>query len=105
MSMFGDMFGAAPVRKLLDVHSDAVSYKKVDGTVVTVNAIYNEFVAAIDDFGNAIFTIASDPTLGLAEPERGDELTFAGEQWTVIDIRNDEAGMIELRCMRPIAIS
>ena len=105
MSMFGDLFDAAPMRKLLDVHGDTVSYKAVDGTVTSVTAIYNELVGALDDFGNAIFTLATDATLGITAPERGDEITFAGEQWTVVDVRDDEAGMAELRCIRGQAVS
>lgn len=105
MSMFGDLFGAAPMRKLLDVHGDAVSYKAVDGTVTALTSIYNELVGAMDDYGNAIFTIATDAAIGIAAPERGDEITFAGEQWTVVDVRDDEAGMAELRVIRGQAIS
>ena len=105
MSMFGDMFSAAPVDKLLDVHADTVSYKAVDGTVTSIKAIYNEFVGALDEFGNCIFTISTDPAQGIADPERGDEITFAGEEWTVVDVRDDEAGMSELRCIRPQAVS
>ena len=105
MSMFGEMFAAAPMRKLLDVHSDTVSYKQVDGTVSSIAAIYNEFVGALDEYGNSIFTISTDASIGIASPERGDEITFAGEEWTVLDVHDDEAGMAELRCIRPQAIS
>ena len=105
MSMFGDLFGAAPMLKLLDVHGDTVSYKNVAGTVTSLTAIYNELVGAMDDFGNAIFTLSTDPTIGVASPSRGDEITFAGDKWTVVDVRDDNAGMAELRCVRGVAVS
>ena len=100
MSKFGDLFGDGPMLGLLDIHGDTISYKTVAGVTSSLTAIYNELVGALDDFANAIFTISTDASIGVAAPERGDEITFAGEQWTVVDVRDDEASMAELRCIR-----
>ena len=105
MSKFGDLFGDGPMLRLLDIHGDTISYKTVAGVVTTPQGIYNELVGALDDFGNAVFTLSTDASIGIAAPERGDEITFAGDQWTVVDVRDDEAGMAELRTIRGMQIS
>lgn len=68
------------------------------GVTVSVPVIFNEFVGAIDDRRRAIFTVAAaDFSI---PPDRGDFFVLEGEtsRWTVLDVRDDQAGGIELRC-------
>lgn len=64
----------------------------------TVVVIFNEFVGAVDDRSRAIFTVSAADFA--PPPDRGDYFVLTGEtsRWTVIDVRNDQAGGIELRC-------
>lgn len=68
------------------------------GATSTVWVIFNEFVGAIDDRRRAIFTVAAADFA--TPPDRGDYFVLEGEtsRWTVMDVRDDQAGGIELRC-------
>ncbi len=68
------------------------------GVSFAVTVIFNEFVGAIDDRRRAIFTVAAADFA--TPPDRGDYFVLAGEtdRWTVLDVRDDKAGGIELRC-------
>jgi len=105
VSLFGDLFSDGPVSRLLAIHGDTISYKTVAGVVTTPEAIYNELVGAMDDFGNAVFTVSTDASIGIAAPERGDEITFQGDKWVIVDVRDDFAGSAELRTIRGMEVS
>lgn len=70
-----------------------------DGTTISVTICYLEFVGAVDDNRRAIFTVATADFNGTI-PDRGDYFVLDNEtdRWTVIDVRDDKAGSIELRC-------
>jgi hypothetical protein len=68
------------------------------GTSLTVTVVFNEFVGAIDDRRRAIFTVATADFA--TSPDRGDYFVLSGatDRWTVLDVRDDQAGGMELRC-------
>lgn len=64
-----------------------------------ITVAFNEFVGFVDDRRRAIFTIRASDVLG--DPvDREDYFVLAGEtdRWTVVDVRDDKAGGVELRC-------
>lgn len=69
-----------------------------DGSTATITVIFNEFVGAIDDRRRGIFTVAAADFT--TPPDRGDHFVLEGDtdRWTVLDVRDDQAGGIELRC-------
>ena len=105
MSAFASWFAASGMTKLLDQLGQTITYTPVGGSPVTRQAIFNEFVGAFDEKGNAIFTIASDSTTGIASPGRGDKITLGSDIWEVWDVRADQAGGFELRCGVPILVT
>ena len=103
MSKFGDKFSEAGIDRLIDELGDTVTYKVASsGSTSSISAIFNEFVGALDEFGNAIFTIKSSD---VASPKRGDLITLGTNVWTVLDVRSDNAGGHELRVVIPQDIS
>lgn len=91
-----DSFGK---EQLFDKVGENCTYTSVDGlTVKTIKVLYNEFVGAIDEKGRSLFSLDADPTLGVAQPRRGDRFVYQGVTWRVVDFRSDEAGMHEVRC-------
>jgi len=65
-------------------------------TNTTITILYNEMVGALDGFQNALFHVRSTVTI-----ERGGKLTYAGNSWDVVDVRDSEDGTAEIRCIRP----
>lgn len=66
-------------------------------TSTSVQVIFNEQAGFVDGFRRAIFTVDRDV---IANPLRGDFFILDGEtdRWTIVDVRNDQAGAFELRC-------
>ena len=79
-----------------DEFAAAVTRTALDGSTSTINAQFEFQVGAVDAKERAVFRVADDVAW-----ERGDYVTFNSERWTVIDIRPDDLGMLELRCDRP----
>ncbi len=82
-------------RHLMDAAT--VTYA-VDGTTATVNVSFIEQVGFVDDQLRAVFTYDRDDlTTAL---RRGDVFVLSGQtqKWTAVDIRDDKAGGIEVRC-------
>ena len=103
MSRFGDRFEEVGITELVNELGDSVTYTvAATGSTSTIDAIFNEFVGALDEFGNAIFTIQSSD---VSSPQRGDTITLASNVWTVLDVRSDNAGGHELRVVIPQVIS
>ncbi|HYE91764.1 MAG TPA: hypothetical protein VEA38_12120 [Terriglobales bacterium] len=108
MSEFGDRFTAAGITKLLGHLGDSVTYTPVStGVGVSRTAIFNEMVGvAGDKEANAIFTMSSNASTGVASPARGDRITTSDNRvWSIIDIRSDAAGTHELRATTPELIA
>ena len=99
MSSFGDRFKDSAVPLLKQYLGDTCTYYYLDGTTISIVAIFNEFVGAIDNLSRALFTIAfaDNPA-----PRREERFLLNGEEWSVVDVRNDEAGTFELRCDRTL---
>lgn len=104
MSTFGDMFAVSRT-KLIELLSDSATYKTKDGATKTIDVIFNEQVGALDDFANAVFTFSSDATVGISDPVRGDQIIIFGGTWTVVDVRDDKAGTVEVRAMQGSEVS
>ena len=101
MSVIGDWNEDFCMAEMITHLGDSITYRVVNSsTTRTINAVFNEFVGAIDEIARAIFTIHSDAVRGVVEPRRGDRLTLNGVEWKVVDIRSDNAGTHELRCDR-----
>ncbi len=102
MSDFEDIFDLA--YDVVDsVEAEAANfYYATDPTSATaVTAVFNEQVGAIDGFRRAVFTVDADSApFSTTEPKRGDFFILSGDtdRWYVVDVRNDQAGAIELRC-------
>ena len=94
MTDFKDDFENA-FEPMLDYMGDTVVYTPVGGTAVTIQAIFNEQVGAIDDRQRAIITVDASV---VTNPRRGDRFTLSSRTWKTVDVREDEAGTVEMRC-------
>lgn len=86
--------------RIEDVMSDPATYTAPDGiTSQSVTVIYNELVGALDQFGNAVFSVKTDELTAA----RGGVLVIDGttEPWVIVDVRDARDGTAELRCIRP----
>ena len=70
----------------------------VDGTTENFLVMFNEQVGFVDDRRRAVFTFDADDVL--VAVDRGDFFVLDGdtERWYAVDIRDDKAGGIEIRC-------
>lgn len=104
MSYIGDVFADAGMPLLNEHLGDTVAYESVDEVnTFNITLVFNEFVGAIDRRARAIFTGASaDFDAQSVTPRRQDKFTLAGDTWSVIDVRYDNAGTYELRCDRTL---
>lgn len=74
-----------------------VTRTALDGTTTTgIPAAFEFQVGAVDEKERAVFRVRDNVAW-----QRGDYVTFESEQWTVIDIRPDSLGILELRCDKP----
>lgn len=98
MSIFETLTGRAMGALQRAMAASATFTVARTGATSTVLVIFNEFVGAIDDRRRAIFTVASADFT--TPPDRGDHFVLDGDtaRWTVIDVRDDQAGGVELRC-------
>ena len=69
-----------------------------DGTTATLRVAFNEQVGFVDDRLRAVFTYDRDDVS--TEVKRGDFFVLDGQtqRWYAVDIRDDKAGGIEIRC-------
>lgn len=103
-SWFEDTFSevAAPfLRDLL--YSDATYYpvdNGVAGASFAIRVIFNEQVGFIDNRQRAVWNMVRDDlqTAGVTVA-RGHYFILSGEtlRWTIVDLRDDKAGLIEVR--------
>lgn len=79
--------------------AESATLYKADGSASqTVQVIFNEQVGFVDNRRRAVWTMkGSDLTTG--DINRGDYFVLDGEtdQWTVVDVRDDKSGGIEVR--------
>jgi len=76
----------------------AIYTKPETGVVITdATVIFNEQVGFVDARRRAVFTFDRDD---IGSATRGDYFVIDGEtdRWTVVDVRDDRAGGIEVRC-------
>ncbi len=71
----------------------AITRTTLAGVTSSINAAFEFQVGAVDEKERAVFRVKDDVAW-----VRGDYVTFNSEQFVVIDIRNDDLGMLELRC-------
>lgn len=76
--------------------ADTMTITDLDGADVADLAVFEFQVGAVDEKERAIFRFKDDAVL-----LRGYFITFQSQRWTVVDIRPDELGMIEVRCDSP----
>lgn len=77
-------------------YAAAATRVDLDGNSTPVTINFEFQVGAVDEKERAIFRVKDDVAW-----ERGDYVVFLTNRWTVIDIRPDELGMLELRCDIP----
>lgn len=70
----------------------------VDGSTATLSVAFNEQVGFVDDKLRAVFVYDADDLS--TELQRGDFFVLEGktQRWYAVDIRDDKAGGIEVRC-------
>ena len=70
----------------------------VDATTVTLSVSFIEQVGFVDDRLRAVFTFDADDVT--TELQRGDFFVLEDDtqRWYAVDIRDDKAGGIEVRC-------
>lgn len=102
MSDFEDNFdGAYDVIDAFLGEAATFYYAAAPSTGYSVTPTFNEQVGAIDGFRRAVFTVDADAEpFATTAPLRGDFFVLSGEtdRWVVVDVRDDKAGAIELRC-------
>ena len=102
MSDFEDIFNLAyDVVDSVEAEAATFYYATDPSTGTAVTAVFNEQVGAIDGYRRAVFTVDADASpFSTTEPQRGDFFVLSGQtdRWVVVDVRNDQAGAIELRC-------
>lgn len=83
--------------KIESVMGDPGSYTNPTRTTTTaITVVYLEQVGALDGFVNAIFTLRSTVPL-----VRSGQITYEGNTWDVVDVRDSEDGVQECRAIRP----
>lgn len=88
------------------VFSQQVTYDPAVGSDSTITVFPEEQVGALDDKQNKLFRFATSELTN--RPERGDRIyqtvsTPGGDvidQWWVVDVRVDDLGFYELRCIK-----
>jgi hypothetical protein len=77
---------------------DATLHRADGAASQAITVIFNEFVGFVDDRRRAVFTIYGADNTG--DPlDRGDYFVLDGEtdRWTIVDVRDDKSGGIEVR--------
>ena len=103
-SIFRGLFDDA-FAKLLEVEGETVTYTTSAGVASSISAIFDRMIYANDEKQDGHFHISDNASTGIASPNRGDTVTHESVVWTVIDIRTDDDGSHELRCVAPYAIT
>ena len=102
MGRFDDLFdNAYDVLNSVEGEDASFYYATAPSTAYSVTPIFNEQVGAIDGYRRAVFTVDADGApFATTSPQRGDFFVLDGEtdRWVVVDVRDDKAGAIELRC-------
>lgn len=81
---------------------ETVTYRRADGTTASIACVFNEQIGAIDRTEVGRCSISSDATLGIADPEPGEQIERSnGERWTIIDVRGNQGGF-DLRVVLPL---
>ena len=96
-SVFENTFDLA-MDVLKDVLATDATYTVASTQVTTTKqVIFNEQVGFVDNRRRAVFTFDRDD---VSAPVRGDYFVIDGEtdRWTIVDVRDDRAGGIEVRC-------
>lgn len=85
--------------KLLDVHGEtAITYTvKLGGTTYQRRAIFTAR-EGVGEERNAVFVMSTNATTGIADPRRGDTITFGQNLWQVKDVVHGKDGGVELFC-------
>lgn len=96
MSIFDRSFirGYGKLESSMGTEASYVTPSRSTTTAITI--LYNEMVGALDGFQNALFHVRSTVTI-----DRGGLLTYSGNSWDVVDVRDSEDGTAEVRCIRP----
>jgi len=97
-SVFENIMGHA-LNALKAVEGEDATLYRADGAASqAVVAIFNEFVGFVDDRRRAVWTLKGADITGDAV-DRGDYFVLSGEtdRWTIVDVRDDKAGGIEVR--------
>lgn len=102
MSIFDDVFDHAMdsiLGRLSDEPVAAALTFAASGATLDLRVVFNEQVGFVDDQRRAVFTLDADD-LTTGPIRRGDFFVLQGEtdRWYAIDIRDDKAGAIEIRC-------
>lgn len=91
------MSHAFDVMKKVEGESATLYYGDGSGSQA-ITAIFNEFVGFVDDRRRSVWTFKGVDVTGVAA-DRGDYFVLSGEtdQWSIIDVRDDKAGGVEVR--------
>jgi hypothetical protein len=85
---------------LMGAEGEAATLYRAAGTPASqeITVIFNEFVGFVDDRRRAVFTLRGADLTGGAV-NRSDYFVLDGEtdQWSIVDVRDDKAGGIEVR--------
>lgn len=84
---------------LKEVEGEAATLFRADGSASqAVTAIFNEFVGFVDDRRRSVWTLKGSDLTGSAL-DRGDYFVLSGQtdRWTIVDVRDDQAGGVEVR--------
>lgn len=89
-----------------DVLGDQVTLVRYldDGTTATIqtSSVYVEQAGFVDDFRRAVFQVLKDAAGGWSSVRKGDYLTIQEDpfalRWEVMEIRDDNSGILELKC-------
>lgn len=104
-SFFDDFFTNVAGPTLRDYLYSECTYTSVataGNTSFSLNVIFNEQVFAVDDRIRGLFTaVNADLVAAGVTARRGDYFVLTNDpdarQWKVVDTRDDDAGMVELR--------
>lgn len=76
--------------------ADTLTITDNDGADVVSIAVFEFQVGAVDEKERAVFRFKDDDVL-----LRGYFIEYQSQRWTVVDVRPDELGMLEVRCDSP----
>lgn len=81
---------------------ETVTYLFADGTTKSIACVFNEQIGAIDVRETGRCSISSDATVGIEDPQPGEQIQrSSGEIWTIIDVRGNQ-GAFDLRVIQPL---